>query len=869
MINYDIKFITNDDVLQVKNSDFKSFKYETKKRLEESVNDSSKRSYCESRGGHWRTAHPRQVRKLESKLRDKCIITCEWTTDTLITLVFSSGVIAYLTIKPSTLDVTQILFDRYFMGKISGQSVTNVALCKSYILLSHNDRTGTLVTFGKNSTNLPCRITDRDPHLQIIELGGSNRKTERYISTSANGTGSKVLVWSVTVAEPAPWSPVIEDHANLHLYNISGHQIRLSAYHQLENETLSAELSYKGDNIIHIVEQVTCHKNGINLEWLRYDVNNTDDRAIKLSWSRDSATNVSLTTPVRVVRRSPCDTRLLIACIDGTLHIVHCIAGIIHTNRVGFIATEIRWAGELIIAAEEGGRLQCFDRALSLLHHHSKCLELTTYLRDSRRMQILATRSARNGPMMLVTFTGGPIALLHITHQRLITAWIRMKRSLNAVALLSAMDWEREGTECLWAINRLVCAALRSKSDVIADESVAQGALGTYLAPRAPHGLSASRYAPPVHDLARKFFHHLLRRGRIEKALSLAVDLMAWDLFVDARWAAHRRNLHALAHEAATLAQQHANAQQSGSECSGSCSGCSSHSYSESDDESNSAPEVKTKPPPLPRLSLQNLPTMMEVPITQAEPTSTNSIRPNLHQYLERDNTIWTTDIRDNFSRVDFERDLPKPARSVQNMRWNSMDVLSNYKGPKYGLSTISESPVKHSVMDLSTRFQEEKTTKHFKHLYQTELDISDRGNTLYRYQNNSNYHPSTSLMERTYRLDNDVPEKQVYRTAEKNKVKFSDTVTIAVVSRVQEEPETARELAASLPLCPPHKYLAAFTPQQHIVQQQQYMQQQQQYIQQQQQYIQQQHIQEQQNAPAENVPPKPPKIKVVHFGMV
>lgn len=38
------------------------------------------------------------------------------------------------------------------------------------------------------------------------------------------------------------------------------HQISLAAYHQLENETLSAELSFKGDNVIHIVEQVTCHK---------------------------------------------------------------------------------------------------------------------------------------------------------------------------------------------------------------------------------------------------------------------------------------------------------------------------------------------------------------------------------------------------------------------------------------------------------------------------------------------------------------------------------------------------------------------------------------------------------------------------------
>lgn len=50
----------------------------------------------------------------------------------------------------------------------------------------------------------------------------------------------------------------------------------------------------------------------------------------------------------------------------------------------------------------------------------------------------------------------------------------------------------------------------------------------------------------------------LYSRGRIEKALSLAVDLSCWDLFCDARWAASRRALPALATEAASLALHYA-----------------------------------------------------------------------------------------------------------------------------------------------------------------------------------------------------------------------------------------------------------------------------------------------------------------------
>nr|XP_021183634.2 WD repeat-containing and planar cell polarity effector protein fritz homolog [Helicoverpa armigera] len=836
MINYDVKFLTCDESLHLKNSDFKSFKYETKKRVDETVYDSGKRSYCEKRGGLWRVAHPRQLRQLESKLRDRSIITCEWTTDHLITLVFSSGVIAYLTVKPNSLDVSQILFDRYFVGKLSGQSITNVALSKSYILVTHNDRTATLVTFGKNNVSLPCRITDRDPHIQNIELGGSSRRTERHLSSREGSNSARLLVWSVTVAEPAPWSPVLEDHANLHLYSINGHNISLTAYHQLENETLSAELSHKADNVVHIVEQVTCHKNGINLDWLRYEVN-PDDHATKLSAGRDSATHVSLSTPVRVVRRAPCDTRLLIACIDGSLHVVHCVDGLTHTTRAGFIATEIRWADELIIAAEEGGRLQCFDRALSLLHHHSKCLDLTSYLRDSRRMQLLATRSAKAGPVILACFSGGPLTLLHITHPRLLTAWVRTKRSSNAISLLRAMDWEREGTQCLWAVNMLVCDALRSKAECLGWERVAQGAVGAGLCARA-----AAALAPPLHDLARKFFHHLLRRGRVEKALSLAVDLRACDLFRDAQCGAARRGHAQLAQEAAALAREHA--QNNGSECSDSCSSCSSHSYTGSEEETSGTSElVKTKPPPLPRVSLPNHPTLMQVPITHTETVSTNSIRPNLHQYLERDNTIWTTDVRDDtYTRIEnYDREYSKPIRS-QGVRWHSMDVLSNYNGQKQKLLTINEAPARptHTVVDIIPRPHDGLASTHFKHLYQTQLR-EEAPNTLYRYHNNNNYHPSTSL-KTTYRIDSDAYEKQGSRSGERNKVKFSDTVTIAVVSEGRVSPEPARELAASLPLSPPHNYLAAFAPQAPPALP---------------------------AAPAENLQQKPPKIKVVHFGMV
>ncbi|XP_068632504.1 WD repeat-containing and planar cell polarity effector protein fritz [Battus philenor] len=812
MFNYDVKFITSDDTLYLKSGDFKSFKYDSKKRLEETVYDAAKRNYCERRGGYWRIPKSSQLRQLESTLRDRSIIACEWVNELLATLVFSSGVIAYISIKPNTLDVTQILFDRYCVGKLSGQIVTGVALSKTHLLFTHAERTATLFTFGKNldSGMHPCRLSDKDPHVQTLELGGA-RRVERRVSWSSDNSGLKVLLWSAANPEPAPWSPVLEDLANLHLYHIHGQQVSLIAYHQLENEVLCAELSQKNDNVVHIVEQTASNKNGITLEWQCYDISHPEERVTHLSTMRDRWIRASLPGPVRVARRSACGRRLLAACIDGTLHIVHHSSGLTHSVRAGFIPTDVRWAGELLIAVEETGRLQCFDRALSLLHHHTKCLDLLSHFRDTKRMQILETREMKGGPLMLALFSGGPLTLLRIKHPRLLTTWIRADRTSNAVALLRAMDWEEEGLECLRGMNELVHGALRktndsSESQSMNGEAAAQAALGAFLAPSIPLGSSAQRFAPPVHDLARKFFHHLLRRGRIEKAMSLAVDLAAWDLFADARWAAQRLGLAQLAQEASRAARHYARSQATESECSDSCSQCSSRTCSESEEELNNYSGAgKTSPPPLPRVPLPPDPTILSVPITQNESKSTMSIRPNLHQYIERDNTIWHTGLRDDTCIDSKVNDGQfKPIKNLQSIKWQSVDnMLLDYRKPLSN-SSASDTLPRPLVVETIPRIQEEKFNTHLKHIYQTDM-LEPVPTSAYHFHNSTN----SNINERIYRHDSTWSIKPL----EKNKVKFSDTVTVAVVSEPPSSPDTALELADSLPLCAPNKYLAAFAP--------------------------------------------------------
>lgn len=84
-----------------------------------------KRTYCERRGEQIRAGGPHGLRTFESAVRDRSIVLCEWSTDTLVTMVFSSGLLAYLILKPDNLEVQEILFDKYCVGKLSGQAVTS------------------------------------------------------------------------------------------------------------------------------------------------------------------------------------------------------------------------------------------------------------------------------------------------------------------------------------------------------------------------------------------------------------------------------------------------------------------------------------------------------------------------------------------------------------------------------------------------------------------------------------------------------------------------------------------------------------------------------------------------------------------------
>uniref|UniRef100_A0A8C3C867 Uncharacterized protein n=1 Tax=Cairina moschata TaxID=8855 RepID=A0A8C3C867_CAIMO len=94
------------------------------------------------------------------------------------------------------------------------------------------------------------------------------------------------------------------------------------------------------------------------------------------------------------------------------------------------------------------------------------------------------------------------------------------------------MNWNTMGRQCYICLSAIVNHLLKQK--LTPDrEAQLEASLGTFYAPTRPLlDTTVLEYRDPISRYARRFFHHLLRYQRFEKAFLLAVDIGARDLFM-------------------------------------------------------------------------------------------------------------------------------------------------------------------------------------------------------------------------------------------------------------------------------------------------------------------------------------------------
>ncbi|CAG5127985.1 unnamed protein product, partial [Candidula unifasciata] len=283
--------------------------------------------------------------------------------------------------------------------------------------------------------------------------------------------------------------------------------------------------------------------------------------------------------------RSPREDRLILGLSDASLVMYDDYRKATVLIRASVPPTSIAWhpGGTLLLVASSRGDIQLFDKALSSLGIQlvseepsaEKYLRLGKYIRTSTALKDInwcpfSPHSCEfvtsSMDALFIAFSRGPIGLMQFhlgvrSQDRfscvdLVKEYIKHKQIDEAVSLLSSINWDVEGQACYSCLSAIMNHLLRIPLNAEREDQI-QTALATFYAPKPPISEDTIlEYRDAVSQLARRFFHHLLRYVRFDKAFLLAVDIGARDLFMDIHYMAADKGEIALAEVAKRKAHE-------------------------------------------------------------------------------------------------------------------------------------------------------------------------------------------------------------------------------------------------------------------------------------------------------------------------
>ncbi|KAK3928665.1 WD repeat-containing and planar cell polarity effector protein fritz [Frankliniella fusca] len=630
----EVHFWTLRDDITISNSDFGAFRFYDKKNNEDTTSFEGKKSYAEKRGHVWAPQNKRPIRlkdnvkELEEHLSQQRVVLCQWRECGLLQIMFSSGLFVNVVVNIFTGDPLSITFDKFLVGKLLSDYVTDVVLTKSHLICSYNDSQLSLVYFSKPTLkrSFPKSFSRLDSRLQTIELAGpAGRRLERKLVCNVSGD-MFVVWWHSSHDEVYPWSPVVkdEDRANVLVYGVSGLKVELLCHHRSEFELLSVLFSQIHSNIVRSVEQKVSRNGEVTVECSSYQIS-------KGNMQKSSAASIALPTHVCCHSFSPLQDKLLLGCIDGSLALYDEALGVTQTVKVAFIPSIVSWHpdGGLFVIANERCQLQVLDASLAVLKQQllsedvapANLLDITSYFRVQPTLQnVKWNKKAETGYyaekfvmpdcLLLLLFERGPLSTLRFvggggllgdihgsggfTVDSLVAQYLWSNQVEKAINLLSTLNWDIAGNTCLSSLQRIVNHLFKQPLTPH-HEALIQSVLGCFHMPIRPMcPATIDEFKAPVRDLTRRFFHLLLRYKLFEKAFRLAIDLMDCDLFMDIYFSAKHSGMLDIADAALKKAQEldtnsliSSSSGSSHSKCSrSSCSECSESTSMVSDCES-------------------------------------------------------------------------------------------------------------------------------------------------------------------------------------------------------------------------------------------------------------------------------------------
>lgn len=539
----------------------------------EGVYCEQRRLWGEDRGVSW-TPKNRRPEKLRDTLKEceellhHCkVLDVRWRTLRNIQLLLNNGFLISILVSVSSGDIEKISIDKSLAGKVP-DPINKAIVTDSFLLFSLVEKAKLCYIHFNKKPSLDFKKLEKmsglEPKTSFVDIPGpSSKRLNRHLSL--NSRQDMVLVWWCSHTEEAwPWSPMSgeKDRANLVIFSLNGPKMEMLCYVRTECDPIHAAFSFNQPHHVLSLEQSSTGGGDSSVDSCIYEYNGTKIEKV-------TTTTVPVKAPIVVQQRNHAEDKLLLGCEDGMLMLYDDHRRVTQMTKATLIPSIIQWhpGDTVVLVCSADGDIQIFDMALAPVFiqlvaenpSSQHTLELRKYFKHPVKLNgvlwsceapigNLADNSIGCHDNLLILFDRGPLCLLRVelgvlTNGRLgtvemVSEYIKHEQAEEAVNFLNSMNWNTEGNACFACMsiimNNLLKLPLNSEREGLLEET-----LGSFYAPSRPlSDVTVLQFRDMISKLSRRFFHHLLRYKRFEKAFLLAVDIGAKDLFMDIHYLA-------------------------------------------------------------------------------------------------------------------------------------------------------------------------------------------------------------------------------------------------------------------------------------------------------------------------------------------
>ncbi|NXO03908.1 FRITZ protein, partial [Rhinopomastus cyanomelas] len=519
----------------------------------------------------WKNKRPDKLRdtlkEVEELMQNGQCMLSKWRDTNTCQLLFRSGILVSLSLSGPQLE--NVVIDRTLVGKLISDSISDAVLTDNFIILSFEDCNQLcFIQFTKKMDS-----PDTNKRLEKLScldfkisytgmLGPEGKRMRRHLAIN-NVQDMAICWWGATSDGAWPWSPISceRDRANLLLLGCAHGKLEVLSYVRTEWDPLDATFSSNKPYQVYTVE----HSLSTDKEPM---ADSCIYKCIRNKIQCVAVTRIPLRSKAISSCRDVTEDKLVLGCEDSSIILYEAYNQVTLLAQAELLPALITYhpCGAIFVIGSSQGELQLFDTALSPIkiqllaqdYSPEAILQFSKHFNmPSSLIQIQwaapqvpsASSDCTDVPdLLLVRFDKGPLGGLHfklgvftrghLGLVEIIHQYIGYNEIHKAINVLSTMNWNTMGQQCYICLSAIVNHLLKQK--LTADrEAQLEASLGTFYAPTRPLlDTTVLEYRGPISRYARRFFHHLLRYERFEKAFLLAVDIGSRDLFMDIHYLA-------------------------------------------------------------------------------------------------------------------------------------------------------------------------------------------------------------------------------------------------------------------------------------------------------------------------------------------